>query len=160
MSNEAFVQGLHELYQGEVVGEVIFNSMLSCFDDPGTRYKIAVMLQLETETKARLRPTLLQWGLDITEQDESRQAGLAVAAGLECKSWLECMSSLRDVVKPYVERYQQIAAEAPAESRAVAESMAVHEASLYEFIELELGGGDDKGLSAIIAQLQNVPPAP
>jgi hypothetical protein len=123
---------------------VIFNSMLSFFDDPGIRYKIAVMFQLETETKARLRPTLLQWGLDITEQDESRQADLAVAASLEGKSWLECMSSLSDVVKPYVERYRQIATEAPAEYRAVAESMAVHGASLYDFIELELGGGDDK----------------
>ena len=57
MSNEAFIQGLNELYQGEVLGEVLFNRMLELF--PEHRYEVSIMFQLETETKARLRPTLM-----------------------------------------------------------------------------------------------------
>ena len=59
------MQGLNELYQGEVIGEVIFDRMLSFYKEPEIYYKIAVMLQLETETKARLRPTLMQLNMDI-----------------------------------------------------------------------------------------------
>jgi hypothetical protein len=159
MSNDAFIQGLNELYQGEVVGEAIFNSMLSLFDEPGLRYKIAVMFQLETETKARLRPTLMQLGMDITEQKASRDAGLSVAASLEGKDWNEVMLALREIVKPYVERYKEIAAGAPQEYQIVAESMAVHEESLYDFIEAELAGDGAQALADIVAQLHHVPPA-
>jgi hypothetical protein len=41
MGNETFIQGLDELYQGEVIGEVILNRMLSLFSEPEIRYKIA-----------------------------------------------------------------------------------------------------------------------
>jgi hypothetical protein len=160
MADEAFMEGLNELYQGEVVGEVIFNRMLASFNEPEQRYKIAVMLQLETETKARLRPTLMQVGLDISERNESRQAGQAVADSIEGKDWKGALSALQETVKPYVDRYKQIAAAAPPEYRAVAESMAIHEQSLYEFIELELAGDSERALAELIAQLHNVLPAP
>jgi hypothetical protein len=159
MSNDAFMQGLNELYQGEVVGEAIFNSMLSLFDEPELRYKIAVMFQLETETKARLRPTLMQLGMDITEQKASRDAGLSVAASLEGKNWNDVVLALREMVKPYVERYQEIAAGAPPEYQVVAESMAVHEQLLYDFIESELAGDGESALADIIAQLHHALPA-
>ena len=60
MNDEAFQHGLIELYQGERVGEIILDQMLSLFTEPEMKYKIAVILQLETETKARLRPTLMK----------------------------------------------------------------------------------------------------
>jgi hypothetical protein len=153
MSNDNFLQGLNELYQGEVLGEAIFNSMLSMFDEPEPRYKIAVMFQLETETKARLRPTLIQLELDITELKDSRETGLSVAASLEGKTWKEAMLALRDLVKPAVERYKEIAESAPQEFRALAESMAVHEEVLYDFLQAELAGNSDQALGAIVAQL-------
>ena len=62
MSDEVFRQALDELYQGEIIGEVILDQMLSFFSEPEFKYKIAVLLQLETETKARLRPTLMRLG--------------------------------------------------------------------------------------------------
>jgi len=159
MSKEEFTQGLNELYQGEVLGEVIFNRMLDLFQEPEHRYKLAVMFQLETETKARLRPTLVQAGVEIIELDESREAGRAVATSLEGKDWAGAMSALRDLVKPYIERYEEIARDAPPEYRAVAESMAVHERSLYDFLELEVVGDGEDAFAAIVAQLHNpLPP--
>jgi hypothetical protein len=51
MTSDTFRQGMVELYQGEVLGEVLFDHMLSYFEEPDKKYKISVMLQLETETK-------------------------------------------------------------------------------------------------------------
>jgi len=153
MSGDNFLQGLNELYQGEILGEAIFNSMLAMFEEPETRYKIAVMFQLETETKARLRPTLIQLGLDITELKDSRETGLSIAASLEGRTWKEAMLALRDLVEPAVERYKEIAESAPQEFRALAESMAVHEEALYDFLQAELAGNSDQALAAIVAQL-------
>jgi hypothetical protein len=160
MSNETFIRGLNELYQGEVIGEVILNRLLSLFSEPEIRYKIAVMLQLETETKARLRPTLMQLNMDIAERDEIRQTGLDIVKSMEVKNWRDTMSVLFELVEPAVERYRNIAIDAPLEYRAVAESMVVHEKSLLDFIEQELAGEGDSAVLKIIAQLNNVPPKP
>lgn len=153
MASDDFKQGLMELYQGEVIGEVVLNRMLAYFDDPVARYKVAVMLQLETETKARLRPALLDLGLDPTEQEESRRLGHEMADSLSGMSWAEAMAGLCEGVKPYVERYREIAAAAPASHREIAESMVVHEQSLCRCAELEANGDSEHSLDDIVAQL-------
>jgi hypothetical protein len=160
MSNDAFKQGLVELYQGEVLGEVLFNQLLPYFDEPDKHYKIAVMLQLETETKARLRPAMMQLGLDLGEQNEFRQMGLDMATGIKDLSWEDTMVVMRDSVKPVVERYREIAADAPSEHRELAESMVIHEKSIYDFAVLELAGEGKKSIDAIVTQLQNRLPSP
>jgi hypothetical protein len=93
--------------------------------------------------------------LDITEAKDFRDTGLSVAASLEGKTWKEAMHALRDLVKPAVERYKEIAASAPQEFKALAESMAVHEGSLYDFLQAEVVGNSDEALAAIAAQLQH-----
>ena len=76
-----FRDDLQDLYQGEIIGEALFDRMLEFYDDPVQRYKVALMLQLETETKARLRPAMLELGADIRELDASREAGLTLGRG-------------------------------------------------------------------------------
>ena len=73
MSLVEFKKGLSEEYQGEVIGEVFFGGLLERFDSPEHRYKLATLLQLETETKARLRPAALELGVELAEFDESRK---------------------------------------------------------------------------------------
>ena len=75
MSTESFKTHLQELYQGEIIGEVAFDALLAEFDEPSLRHKIVTVLQLETEPKARLRPALMQLGLDVAEDKASRTAG-------------------------------------------------------------------------------------
>ena len=67
---------------------------------------------------------------------------------------------IRDAVKPVVERYREIAADAPSEYRELAESMVVHEQSICDFADLELAGGSKQSIDAIVAQLQNRLPLP
>lgn len=159
MTSDTFKQGMVELYQGELMGEVFFENMLSYFEEPDKQYKISVMLQLETETKARLRPVMMLLGLDLSEQNESRKIGLEMASALKGLSWQGAMEMIRDAVKPFVERYKEIAADAPSEHRELAESMVIHEKSLLDFAELELAGEGKKSVDAIVAQLNNKLPS-
>ena len=113
MTEDKFKQGLVELYQGEILGEVLFDQMLSFFDDTDIQYKISVLMQLETETKARLRPAMMDLGLDLREQQESRKMAMQMAAAMQGKNWQEIMVIVLDAVKPVVEQYKAIASVAP-----------------------------------------------
>src|SRR5437764_10584484 len=105
MNDDQQRQALRELYQGEVIGEAVFDKMLHHLDDDRQRYVVATMLQLETETKARLRPVAAASGLDIAEDPAERAAGEALAAQLSTATWLEKMQSLHDILEgTYVPR--------------------------------------------------------
>jgi len=160
MSLDEFKKGVMEMYQGEVIGEVATNRLLAFYDDPLRRYKIAVLLQVETETKARLRPVIMGLGLDPTELEESRQAGHAFAERLAGLDWTAAMARLRDGVKPYVDRYIEVETQAPTEYRETAHSMVVHEQSFYRFAELEAAGDTTNSLDDVVAQLTYPLPRP
>jgi hypothetical protein len=155
-----FRDDLQDLYQGEIIGEALFDRMLEFYDDPVQRYKVALMLQLETETKARLRPAMLELGADIRELDASREAGLTMAAALAGKPWAEAMTTLHEALIPYVERYTAIAANAPARYRELAQSMVRHESALLSLAACEAAGDGANSAADIIAQLQYPLPAP
>jgi hypothetical protein len=155
MDSDAFKQGMIELYQGELLGEVLFENMLSYFKESDKQYKISVMLQLETETKARLRPVMMLLGLELGEQNDSRKIGLDMANAVKVLSWKSAMEMIRDIVKPVVDRYREIASESPPEHRELTEYMVLHEQSLLDFTMEELAGEDNKSIDAIVAQLHN-----
>ena len=160
MSLDEIKKGVMEMYQGEIIGEVATNRMLACFDDPEQRYKIAIILQLETETKARLRPVLLQLGLDPTELEESRQAGHEFADALDGLGWTDAMAQLQVGLKPFVGRYLEVETIAPADYRELAHSMVVHEQSIYRFAELEAAGGTSHSVDDMVVQLAYPLPVP
>ena len=157
MNDQSFHKALIELYQGEILGEVLFDKMFAFFEGSDEKYKIAVMLQLETETKARLRPALMRLGVDLAASEESRRMGLEAAAGFEGKNWVDTMSSLVELVQPYIDRYQRIASEAPAEFRSLANSMVEHERLLLDFFQCEASGDGSRALDRIIDQLAYKP---
>ena len=155
MSDKAgFTEQLLEMYQGEVISEVLFNAMLDMYPDADHQYKSATMLQLETETKARLRPALTELGANLTELEASREAGNSFVEAIKGKNWTGAMQVLSEGVTPYVERYREIAASAPAEYRELAQSMVEHEESLHQFESEEAAGNSEQGLERIIRQLQ------
>jgi len=153
-TNNEFAGQLKEMYQGEIIGEVLFNLMLKQFPEPEQRLKSAVMLQLETETKARLRPAMIALGVDIYEDEPSRQGGVDFAAALHGKDWQEAMAVLRDGITPYVNRYREVADAAPDAYKDLARSMVEHEESLYEFVKAEAAGDGEAALRRIEKQLK------
>jgi hypothetical protein len=155
MTNDAFKQGMIELYQGEVFGEVLFAQMLSLFDEPDLKYKISILLQLETETKAFLRPAMMQLGLDLSEHPDSRKMGLEMAATMKGKTWNAVMTIIREAVEPAIAGYKTIVDIAPPEYSDLAKYMLSHETAMLDFAELELADNGKKATDIINAKIKN-----
>jgi Lhr-like helicase len=65
--NDKFKECLLEVYHAEQTGEIIFEALLKNARNEEERFIFASMLQLETEAKAIMRPTLMRLGLSIEE---------------------------------------------------------------------------------------------
>ena len=158
MSTYEYEQELVRRYQTEVMGEAYFNRLMSYFDAPDEKYKWAVMLQLETETKARVRSLMMNLGMDVAESEESRRTGISMAKEMRGKNWLDAISVFRDLALALLEDEKRIAAKAPPEYRSYAESMILHGQCFFDVAELELSGKSQISLSPIVELLEHKVP--
>ena len=154
MTIEEFRDCLLDYYQTEVRGEAFFGSALAKFDEPDHRYKIGSLLQLETETKARLRPTILELGGSVEEFESSRAAGQSRAASLTPRNWEEFVVVLNKVGEPLTNRQREVSEIAPPPYRELALSMKVHGESIQEFTERELAGDRAHSIDGVVSQLR------
>lgn len=161
MMNDRQRQALTELYQGEVLGEAAFDAILTQLEDERQRYVVATMLQLETETKARLRPIAALHGIDVAEDPAQRAAGAGLATQLVGATWPEMMQVLSDITGgTYLPRYQEFAALAGPEDAEITGYMVEHEASLFEVAERELAGDTTNSVELVLPQLRYPLPVP
>ena len=110
MTTSEFKDCLVKYFQTEVLGEAFFEALLMKFSEPIHRHKIASLLQHETETKARLRPAILELGGSVEEEEQSRQTGREMAEPIANDNWQEFVSFLRDLGEPLLQRQREIAA--------------------------------------------------
>lgn len=149
MSLHDYRTALAEQYLGEVSGEAFFSRLLAQFSAPRQRHVLASMLQLETETKARLRPAVAALGIDPVEADAARATGASNAAQLQGLDWAAAMAALADRLVPFTHRYREIADLAPPEFRALADAMVTHEQILLALARGEAGGNSNAALDAL-----------
>src|SRR5439155_2522476 len=119
----SFKNGLTEFYRGEVIGEAIISALIGATSDPIERLKLAHLLQLETETKAWLRPHMIRAGLSIAEPPEFRETAQQVAAGLAPLEWLDKIKAIAGFIPDLVKQYSAYAQ--TARTRGDAEQAAV-----------------------------------
>ena len=154
MTIEEFRDCLVGYYQTEVRGEAFFGALLTKFEDPDHLYKIGSLLQLETETKARLRPAILELGGSVEELESSREAGRDRAASISVGNWEEFVALLNKVGQPLTNRQREVSEIAPLPYRELAVSMKVHGESIQSFTERELAGAGSHSIAEVVAQLQ------
>ncbi len=140
----SYAEALKEFYDGEVLGETIYSLLLERACDPSERLKLAHLLQLETETKAWLRPHLMGAGLSVVESAAVRVQGQAIADA-QPTAWRDQMQGLADVVEAefavLYRRYAEAArARGAADEAAVCDFMVEHEMAQVEFARRELAG--------------------
>jgi hypothetical protein len=111
------------------------------------------MLQLETETKARLRPAAAKLGISLIESDDARAAGEGLADLVKGLDWQAANRALEGPISEFVERYREIATKAPAEFKDLADSMVIHEVSLLNLVRSEASGLPDGSIDALVDQL-------
>src|ERR1700739_4744558 len=115
--------------QGEVFGEAVLDCYVRLEQDAERRHKWGTLLQLESETKTRLRPFLTQLGLSIAQKDVRSQVA-QFAESFAARPWREHMEELVGIATFYLEKFRAIAAASPATEREVTQSMVVHESAI------------------------------
>jgi tryptophan 2,3-dioxygenase len=136
-----YLRALQEFYQGEILGEAMFDAMLQSAGNESERYKIGLMLQLETETKARLRPILAAQGLSLQEDPRMRPDGEQLARELANADWNAKMRALAESIsQTWLPRYRELTATLPPPLRPIGQSMVEHEQALLDMAQRELAG--------------------
>ena len=96
MNASKYRQGVAEMYQGELLGEALFSRAASLARTDDQRFKLCVLLQLETETKARLRPLVARLGLNLVEDEAVRAEGLRLGSEIGSLPWADFLQMLDD----------------------------------------------------------------
>ena len=140
-------EALAEYYNGEVLGEAAYSTMLTLAESDDQRLKLGTLLQLETETKAWLRPHVLANGVSLEERAQDRETGATLAGQLSKLSWPQKWQAFHTgLSKQVVPRYRALADEAAsrgnAKEEAVCRYMVAHEEAQVEFARRELAGED------------------
>ena len=98
MSELDYPACINELYQSEVLGEAAFLALIKAAKNDREKYHFATLLQLETETKARLRPFLFRHGIDFDESQGSDETVAGFLALYQHHDWLEFLVQLRPAI--------------------------------------------------------------
>ena len=152
MSNVDYPACLRDLIESEIFGEAVSLALLNVAKTDRDRYHFATLLQLETETKARLRPLLYRHGISLDEVAPAEQIAEIVQAYL-AGSWEDFAAANIAVVESFLARFHEIAEAGPAEDHDILWSMVRHERAILRWFTMESRGETEGSLDAIIREL-------
>ncbi len=152
-SPTSFAEILEEIYQGEAGGEAFFCEVLARYTEPDQQYKLGSLLQLETELKAKIRPLAFQHGVEIVENQESKQQIAGLAAQFDGKTWNDFIHGFAQMMPTFVDRFRLLAAAMPADQEKLAAAIVEHEESIEEFARLEAAGSIEHSIDRVVKQL-------
>lgn len=144
---------LRDLLESEIFGEAVSLALWEVARNDRERYHFATLMQLETETKARLRPLLYKHGVSLTEQAPNEQIAEIVQAYLNT-GWEEFAAFNKEVVLGFLARFKEIAEAGPEEDKEILHSMIRHEKAILKWFDMESRGETEGSLDAIIDELQ------
>ena len=144
---------LRDLIESEIFGEAVSLALLEVAKTDRDRFHFATLLQLETETKARLRPLLYRHGVSLSEQVPTEQVE-EVVQGYLASSWEDFAAANKQVVQNFLDRFQEIANQGPSEDREILASMVRHESAILRWFDMESRGEKEGSLDLIIEELQ------
>ncbi len=159
MTELNYPECIRELYESEIFGEALALALLGAAKNERERYHHGTLLQLETETQARLRPFLYKYGISLSKEMDLGPVP-EIVASYENGSWQEFASGTIPIVKQYLSRFEEIAEAGREEDQEVLQSMVRHESSILRWMEMEAAGETEGSLDAIIEQLEFPLPAP
>src|SRR5580700_9103473 len=125
-----------ELYESEILGETLFLALVQEAKSPRDRYHLGTLLQLESETKARLRPLLYKHGVSLDEVTDLSLVDIAIAVYRDM-SWQEFAALNVPVVEDFLARFETIAKMGDKADGQILESMVRHEASILRWATME-----------------------
>ena len=160
MTDPVYPECIRELYESEIFGEAWALGLIKVAKNDRDYYQFGTLLQLETETKARLRPFLRKYNMSLLEDMDLSEISDAVADYQKSTSFAEFATITIPSVEEFLSRFQAIAAVAPPEDQEVVQSMVQHESAILQWLEMESEGTTEGSVDAMIAQLQYPLPTP
>jgi hypothetical protein len=154
MSAPEYPECLRELIESEIFGEAVSLALLEVVKNERERYHLASLLQLETETKARLRPLLYKHNVSLSEKMPLDHIERIVWGYINA-SWEEFTKANIKIVEGFLARFKEIAMIGPDEDRVVLESMIRHEQAILRWFDMESRGEKEGSLDGILAELQH-----
>jgi hypothetical protein len=137
-------------YQGEVLGEALFDRIADALDDADHAAKMRVLATLERKTKEAIAPALERAGLSTTPDPEQLNAAESLAGATVAISWEQLMGSFEPITKQFMVLYQRIGELDPSE-QAASDLLVAHEAALCDFARREIAGDTTTSLDPINA---------
>jgi hypothetical protein len=147
-----------QLYESEILGETLFLALVQEAKTPRDRYHLGTLLQLESETKARLRPLLFKHGVSLDEAADLSLVELAIGAYRDM-AWRDFVGLNVPIVEDFLAKFEAIVKVGDEADRDILESMVRHEAAILRWATMERDGIVDGSLDAVIAQLHYPMPA-
>src|SRR3974390_3287807 len=95
------------LYESEILGEAVFRALVLEAKNPRERYHLGTLLQLETETKARLRPLLYKHGVSLDEGMDLSLLDIAVPTYRDL-TWPEFAAANIPIIEDFIGRFEAI----------------------------------------------------
>lgn len=160
MNQSDYLRRVQLAFTGEMLGEAMVSELAAATDDPMRRHKWATVLQLESETKVRLRPFAGRLGISVLEDEGRRQQGIGLARDMHGQSWEQMLNGFRAVVAPAVDWFKKLEAMGPEADKPVLRAMIAHEAAILAFLDAELAGDTANSLDPIVALLDHPLPPP
>jgi hypothetical protein len=152
VENLSYPACTRELYESEIIGETLFLALVAEAKSSRDRYHLGTLLQLESETKARIRPLLYKHGVPLDEEADLSLVDIAIEA-YRALSWQEFAALNVPVVEDFLARFETIAKIGDEVDREILEFMVRHETSILRWATMERDGVVDGSLDDILAQL-------
>lgn len=143
---DAYFSGLQQLFDGEVMGERLLLALHAAAKNQRDAAHFAAILQLETQTKARLRPLLLRHGRSLAEDADLSIVPERVSH-YQARTWRSYTADTALRLTAVTDRYRAIAALGPPEDQPILQAVVDHEQALVDWAAAEGEGRD--GLDAI-----------
>jgi len=140
------------LFESEILGEAVFRGLVAEAKNPRERYHLGTLLQLETETKARLRPLLYKHGVSLDEEVDFSLLDI-VGTTYKESTWPEFAAANIPILEDFIRRFEAIAKIGDEDDRDILDSMVRHEASILRWATMESAGRTDGSLDDVIEQL-------
>lgn len=129
-----------ESYQGEVLGEALFERLAQAEADPGHRRQLEVLTVLERSTKELAEPLLRERGIDLGDTEETLSTAKVMAEALAATAWDQLLGSFEPITSEFLARYRRLVELAADDNeRNIAEAYVAHELALAAFARRELG---------------------
>ena len=109
MASRIFKECLLDIYHSEQAGEVTFEALLQSAASENERFILGSFLQMETEAKALMRPTLMRLGLSILDDPDAQAKGSVGVSELNDLPWTERFDVMAKVTKArFLPKYEEL----------------------------------------------------